>query len=196
MAFFDWHPGTFTIANRMSGKYLDVTNASTTDGTLIQQWQSDAPAFRGPYDQQLWQLLPSVGGMTINRLTGKALDVTNASAANGALLQEWTRSGDPQQRWAIVPLGNGYYKILNTFTHKASDVTGASSSNGAPIQQWDDNGSLQQQWDIIPSDSHYQIVNRLSGKLLDVTNASTSKGTLIQQWSFNDGSQQQWYFAP
>jgi hypothetical protein len=139
---------------------------------------------------------PSVGRMILNRLSGKALDVTNASTANGTLLQQWTGSGDGQQRWAVVPLGNGYYKILNTLTNKALDVTSASIINGALIQQWEDNGNWQQQWDIIPVDSYYKIVNRLSGKLLDVTNASASNGTLIQQWSDEGGWQQQWYFVP
>jgi hypothetical protein len=126
-------PAYYEIINRKSQASLDVTNASTSNGALIQQW-----AYWGGIQQQ-WQLV-AVGNYykIVNQNSGKVLDVTNASTSDGALIQQWADSGAVQQQWQLVALSDpdtGYYEIVNPNSRKALEVQDGSLSNGALILQ-------------------------------------------------------------
>jgi hypothetical protein len=92
--------------NNLTSQVLDVTGASTTDGTLIQQWLPTGNL------QQQWTLIPlglasfllGSGPCEIRNIdTGKALDITGASLSTGALLQQWDYLGGTNQQWQLVP---------------------------------------------------------------------------------------------
>ena len=91
----------------------------------------------------------------LSKNSGMVLDVTGGSVSNGTVIQQWDWTGGTNQQWNIVPLGNGYNKIVNVNSGLVLDVTGGSSSaafqNGAPIQQWSWTGGANQQWQIVPT---------------------------------------------
>ena len=122
----------------------------------------------------------------VNTNSGKVLDVSGVSAANGAWIQQWDYVGGANQQWQLVSIDGTYYRIVNKNSGKVLDVVGVSSANGALIQQWDYLGGPNQQWQLVPVDSSgdYEIVNKNSGKVLDVAGVSTANGALIQQWSY------------
>ncbi len=181
--------GNVLITNVLSGKTLDVTNASTADGARIQQW-----AINGGM-QQNWHFLPNGNNYVIvSALSGDALDVTNASSADGTPIQQWAQNGGEQQLWSIEPAGQ-FSNIVNVLSSKALDVTNASTANGAPIQQWSLNGDPQQLWQLLPPDG-FTIESNVSGKCLDSTGASFANGTPIQQWDCNGSRQQAWFLIP
>lgn len=129
----------------------------------------------------------------IAKHSGKGLDVTANSTANGAPIQQWNYSGGANQKFIINDVGSGYYNIVNVGSGKCLDVTNASTSNNAAIQQWGYSGGTNQQWSIVSTgNGYYKIINRNSGKGLDVTAASTSNGALIQQYNFANGDNQLW----
>ncbi|WP_081883543.1 RICIN domain-containing protein, partial [Glycomyces tenuis] len=129
--------------------------------------------------------------------SGRVLDVTDASAANGASIQQWDDFGSANQRWRFVDAGEGYWQIVSVASGKALDVTGASVANGAPVQQWDYVGGANQQWSVTPlGDGSYSITNRNSGKALDVTGASEANGAPVQQWDHVGGANQRWILTP
>ncbi len=129
----------------------------------------------------------------VNRNSGKVLDVTGASTADGATIEQWTDNGGQNQQWSLVSVGSGYYKIVSRGSGKVLDVPGASTVNGATIEQWTDNGAMNQQWSLVSVGSgYYKIVSRSSGLVLDVTGASTANGAIIEQWPDNGGTNQQW----
>jgi hypothetical protein len=133
----------------------------------------------------------------VNQLSGKALDDTNASTANGTQMQQWACNGQLQQNWVLTAVGGGYYTIVNQLSGKALDDTNASRSNGTIMQQWAPNGQQQQNWMLNGvGGRYYTVVNQLSGKALDDTNASRSNGTLLQQWDRNGQQQQNWMIIP
>ncbi len=138
----------YEIVNHNSGKVLDVTNASTSNGAMIQQWD-----YVGGANQQ-WQVVDVGGGYDeiVNRNSGLVLDVTNASTSNGAVIQQWafTGGGGANQKWQVVGVGGGYDEIVNQNSGKVLDVTNVSTSNGAVIQQWDYVGGGNQQWQLVP----------------------------------------------
>ena len=86
----------------------------------------------------------------VNYNSGKCLDVTGRSTANGAVLQQWTclsGSTAANQGWFFIPAAtSGYYTVVNLNSNKCLDVTGRSTANGAVVQQWTCNGGTNQEW--------------------------------------------------
>ncbi|HEX4206211.1 MAG TPA: RICIN domain-containing protein [Ktedonobacteraceae bacterium] len=138
----------YKLVNQNSSKVLDVTNKSTSNGAVIQQWD-----YVGGANQQ-WQLVDVGNGYdkVVNRNSGLVLDVTNGSTSNGAVIQQWafTGGGGANQKWQVVDVGGGYDKIVNQNSGKVLDVTNKSTSNGAVIQQWDYVGGVNQKWQLVP----------------------------------------------
>ncbi len=133
----------------------------------------------------------------INKLSGKALDVTGASSSAGAIIDQTTAVASTSQQWKLVPVGNGYYSIMNVNSGKVLDVTLGSSANGAVIQQYDYLGSANQLWTLTPTGGgYYAIVSLNSGKVLDVTDLSTADGAVIQQWDYLGDDNQKWQLTP
>ena len=129
----------------------------------------------------------------LNKLSGKALDVTGYSTADGAVIQQYSYLGGANQKWSLVPVGNGAYAIMNLLSGKVLDVTRYSTAEGAVIQQWDYLGAGNQQWTLTPvGGGYFAITNVLSGKVLDVTGYSLTSGAVIQQWDYLGGDNQKW----
>jgi uncharacterized protein (TIGR03437 family) len=181
----------YEIANKLSGRVLDVLGASTADGAPVQQFD-----YLGGNNQK-WTLVP-VGGNAysiMNMNSGKVLDVTGASTSNGTTIQQWDYLGNPNQQWTFQPTANGFYAIVNVGSGLALDDTGYSLSNGTIIQQWQFLSGDNQQWALLPTQT-YRIVNLNSGKVLDDTGYSIADGNLIQQWDYTGSTNQQWQFIP
>jgi glucosylceramidase len=135
---------------------------------------------------------PSTWYEIVNTNSGKCLDDTNGSTANGAALQQWSCTGSTNQQWQLQPTDSGYYKAVSANSStQVWDVTGGAgaTSDGTPIQLWAYGGGTNQQW--LPtelSDGDYTFTARNSGsECLDVTNRSTSNGTQLQQWTCTSG---------
>jgi len=138
----------------------------------------------------------------VNYNSGKCLDVTGRSTANGAVLQQWTclsGSTAANQGWFFIPAAtSGYYTVVNLNSNKCLDVTGRSTANGAVIQQYTCNGGTNQEWypsvaQNNPAATIYNLINLNSGKCLDVTGRSTANGAVVQQWTCNGGTNQEWF---
>lgn len=124
--------------------------------------------------------------------SGKCVDVTGSSTANGAKLQQNTCSGANNQRFTIKDMGNAQYELVNVNSGKCLDVTDKSTSNGAVMQQWSCAGSSNQLWTLVSKGTGiYQVKSVLSGKCLDITGVSNANGAAIQQWSCGSGTNQQ-----
>jgi parallel beta-helix repeat protein len=184
----------YEIANKNSGKALDVADLSTANGAAIHQWD-----YVGGANQQ-WQLVAISGGQSyyeiVNRNSGKVLDVIGVSPNNGALLQQWQYSSSANQQWQLVPVdASGNYQVVNRNSGKALDVQWQSTINGALVQQWDYAGGDNQKWQLVPvqvSAPYYEIVNAASGKVLDVDSGSVANGALIHQWDNYNLDSQKW----
>jgi hypothetical protein len=129
----------------------------------------------------------------VNRNSGKALDVSGVSTADGARIHQWTRHDGNNQQWQFVDSGGGYYRLRARHSQKVIDISGASTADGAQYVQWADHGGNNQQFRLVDTDSGYvKLVNRNSGKVADVTGASTADGAFIQQYADWNGTNQQW----
>jgi len=137
-------------------------------------------------DTSAWYVL-------VNRNSGKAMDVSGTSTADGAVVQQWSRHDGANQQWQFVDSGDGYYRLKSKNSGKILDVNGRSTADGAKVQQWTDLNGTNQQFRLADSDSGYvRLINRNSGKAVEVTGASTADGAAVVQFGDSNGSNQQW----
>jgi alpha-L-fucosidase len=129
----------------------------------------------------------------INRNSGKCIDVTGSSTADGAQIVQWTYNGGNNQQWQIIDVGGGYFRITNRNSGKSLDVNAQSTEDGAQLIQWPYGGGNNQQWQLVDvGGGYYEIVCKNSSKCADVTGASTADGAQIIQWTYAGGNNQQW----
>jgi hypothetical protein len=145
------HIGTgYRFLFRHSNKCMSLAGNSAANGTGIIQWSCAASA--SPGDGQVFTIVPvsSNSFQIVINSTGKCLDVTGASTANGAWLQEWDcgSPGQSNQSWYIVPIAgqSPWQAAFGVGSGKCMDVTGASGADGVRVQQWECSWAPQQQW--------------------------------------------------
>ncbi|GGZ43771.1 hypothetical protein GCM10010365_75380 [Streptomyces poonensis] len=85
----------------------------------------------------------------VDRNSGKAVDVSGASTADGARVSQWTRNDGADQQWHFVDSGNGFYRLEARHSDKVLDVAGASTADGGNVVQYTDWGGVNQQWQPI-----------------------------------------------
>ncbi|MFJ8625022.1 alpha-L-fucosidase [Kitasatospora sp. NPDC093550] len=142
---FGSDPGTVRLVNRNSGKVLDVSGGSTSDGALVVQSTWNAGT------SQQWKLLPDSDGSyrLANVRSGKVLD-SPGNSAQGANLDQWTGDSGDNQSWQLAPSAvGGYYRLVNVRNGWCADVANASTAEGADVIQWPTTGGANQDWQIV-----------------------------------------------
>ncbi len=129
------------------------------------------------------------------RHSGKLLDVSGISLADGAAVHQWDAWGGANQQWRVTATGSGYYKLTAQHSGKVLEVAAGSPDNGAQVQQGTDNGSSAQRWKIEPTSGGFsKLTAQSSGKALDVEGGpdATVNGVRVQQWAYAGSLNQQW----
>jgi hypothetical protein len=139
--------------------------------------------------------------------SGKCVDVSNNSNANGATIQQYDCNGTGAQQWDLVYMGSGpkfrgqagnYYALRKHNTNMCLDVSAASTENGAQIILWECHGGANQQfllynhtriWDYV-----FTPVNLNSGKCLDVAGASKENGAWLVQYDCHLNNNQRFFW--
>jgi hypothetical protein len=133
----------------------------------------------------------------VNRNSGKVVDVSGVSTADGANVHQWAWVGGANQQWQFVATDSGYYRIVARHSGKVLDVSGVSTTDGANVHQWTWLGGANQQWSLTDlGGGSYRLTARHSGKVLEVSGFSTADGGNIQQWSWTGTTSQQWQIVP
>ena len=132
-------PGTYEIGARHSGRVLDVEGGPSAgaDGADVHQWRG----FGGQANQE-WLVAPDAarpGAYTVRaRHSGKCLDVSRASGADGANVIQYRCTGRANQAWRFEPVPGepDFYYVVAAHSGRVLDVAGASTRDGATVQQW------------------------------------------------------------
>jgi hypothetical protein len=141
--------------------------------TLLTGLGAAGTAQAATVDSSAWYVL-------VNRGSGKALDVSGASTADGAGLSQWTRHDGANQRFQFVDSGGGYYRLKAQHSGKVLDISGYSVADHADVVQWGDANGTNQQFRLADSsDGYVRLINRNSGKAVEVQNASTADGAKV-----------------
>jgi hypothetical protein len=129
--------GIYCLSSRKSNKALNADAA----GSVRQRSY-------GGYGNQKWKLKYMGNGQyqILNLAGGKALDVPNRSAANGATLDISSWSGDKSQCWIVTPGTDGFFRLTAAHSGKVASVT--STANGTSVIQWPYVDSPNQEWSI------------------------------------------------
>jgi O-glycosyl hydrolase len=137
----------YALVNRgnslaISGLAISLAGAFPANPILVQ-------AANAGGENQQWSLRGVGGGdyKIINRSSGLALDVNQASTVAGADLIQYSDNGGANQLWRPLPAGGGAYKLVN---HNSGLVLSAGGNGATPTQQ-KDNGSAGQQWRLLPA---------------------------------------------
>ncbi|MEE1816708.1 MULTISPECIES: RICIN domain-containing protein [unclassified Streptomyces] len=181
--------GHYTLVNSASGRLLDVSGQSTSDGAPVGAYRPTTGA------NQSWTFR-SVAADTWTPLrmrhSGKCLDVTGASTADGAQVVQYACGGATNQQWSLRPAGVGYVNVVARHSGKCLDVTNESTADGAIVFQYGCNGGSNQQWSVHRSaDGFITLLARHSGKCLDVSGASTANGADVVQYTCGTAANQQ-----
>ncbi|WP_410670251.1 RICIN domain-containing protein [Amycolatopsis sp. cmx-4-68] len=125
------------------------------------------------------------GYRTLVTATGNlCLDVYGNSSASGAVIDQWTCTGQSNQQFQFVPESGGYGELRARNSGQDVSVAGGSTAQGVPdIVQQPGNGSAAGRW--LPqrqSDGSWQFKNQNSGLCLDVYGASGTAGQQLDQW--------------
>ncbi|RKY46076.1 MAG: hypothetical protein DRP91_09385 [Candidatus Neomarinimicrobiota bacterium] len=78
------------------------------------------------------------------------MDVANGSLDDGANVLQWNYHGADNQRWRIISVGDGYYRIECKASGKVLDVASGSADDGANVLQWSSNGGANQKFRFDP----------------------------------------------
>jgi type 1 glutamine amidotransferase len=115
-----------------AGKCVDVSGASTADGTKIQLWTCN-----GQPNQQ-W----TVGSDNTIRSLGKCMAVN--ATANATPVQLRTCTGGGGQQWTSGANG----ALVNAQSGRCLDANGGSSADGTQLIIWSCHGGTNQRWTL------------------------------------------------
>jgi Ricin-type beta-trefoil lectin domain-like len=124
-----------SIRNASSSLAADAVQADTTGG-LNQKWtikNADIDAF----------------SLSVQH-TNMNLDTRWGTKRSGSRLMQWSKNASLTQKWLFIPIGNGYFKIINKASGRALSINGGTSANinNAYLVQLNYEGSTSQQWRI------------------------------------------------
>jgi hypothetical protein len=123
----------FLFRNHNSNLYLDVPNASTTDGTQLQQW-----TLNGGNAQRFSMTHLGDGLYTITNVgSGKVIDVDGFSSDNGTKIQIWTSAGGINQKFIACKMTDGSYKFIIPYNGKVMDMPGWPTNTGGLVAEYD-----------------------------------------------------------
>ncbi|MER5622642.1 lectin [Streptosporangium sp. NPDC002544] len=116
--------------------------------------------------------------------SGRCLDVTGASQANGTQVVIWDCNGQNNQKWTSTSAGE-----LRVYGNKCLDVSNNGTADGTGVLIWDCNGQNNQKWRF-NTDGTITAVG--ANKCLDVANNATTNNARLQIWTCTSGPNQRW----
>ncbi|MFC4592266.1 RICIN domain-containing protein [Sphaerisporangium corydalis] len=170
--------GSTNITNGDRGNVVN-NNVTVTNGA----WPSGAQAVMAAAGPQ-----SGGGGQQNVRIvgagSGRCVDITGSSTANGTQAQIWDCGSGTNQRFTVT---SG--RQLQVYGNKCLDANAQGTTNGTQVIIWDCNGQANQQWTV---NSNGSITGVQSGLCLDVPSNATANGTKLNLWACNGGANQRW----
>ncbi|MBI9114205.1 pectate lyase [Sanguibacter suaedae] len=159
-----------------------LTAALAVVGTLALPTAASAATV----DSGAWYVL-------VNRQSGKAMDVSGKSSADGSKIIQWTRTDAANQQFQLIANGDGTYRVKSRSSGKVLDVWEWSTTSGAEVRQFTDLGGANQRFRLVDAEGgRVRLVNQNSGMAIGVTDRSTKNSATITQSKDNNQYNQQW----
>jgi glucosylceramidase len=191
---------TVAFRNPDGSKVLIALNNSSASNTFKVSWNAQSFNYTLPAGALAtfkWNTSDVPLGRVFeisSKSNGKALEITAASTANNALLQQHTWAAAVHQKWRMVDAGNGFVRIVNQNSNKSLQIVSGGTANGSKAEQLDWNSNATQAWLVQQqSDGTYRIINKNSNKALDTPSAAEDAD--IQQWDWTGADNQRWWLS-
>ncbi|MEU9836761.1 carbohydrate-binding protein [Streptosporangium sp. NPDC048047] len=127
-------PGdTSALKGTASGRCLDVSGASQSNGAQVQIWDCNGQ------NNQKWT---STSAGELRVYGNKCLDVTGAGTADGTAVTIWDCNGQNNQKWRLNSDGS----VTAVGANKCLNVSGSGTANGTKANIWTCNGQGSQKW--------------------------------------------------
>ncbi len=120
------------------------------------------------------------------------VDVNGGKTDNMTNVQLWEDGSANQQKFQIVYVADGYYKLIATHSGKVLDVSNGSNSSGTNVWQYSYNGSAAQLWRFISAGNGYYYIRSKLGTYLDAYGGIAANGTNVWAYSLNKSNAQKW----
>jgi|GEM_PF-3194000 len=148
--------GIYTLQNRGSEKFIDVSGGNPADGTNILQWDGN-----GQTNQQ-FSFTDQGNGVysIINEATNKAIDIAGASSDNLANVLQWTNNDADNQKFILIDAEDDFFKLKALHSGRIIEVSGGGTNTGANIIQYDDNNQIHGQWRLIASNTSNLLTSK------------------------------------
>lgn len=120
--------------------------------------------------------------------SGLAVNVAFAGTANGDAIVQWPASGDTNNYFSLLPLGDGYVRIVAQHSGRDVVILDAGASPGAKAIQHDygNPAVTNDEWLLEDAGAgRFRILNRHSGLYLTVTDSEW--GTPLRQMPYRSG---------
>ena len=141
--------GRYAIVNGNSGLVMEVKDASSTNGAILQQNDYSGAS------HQLWDIFlrqASDGDLSYflmtNANSGLNADLTGWSYSDGTTITQYGYPGNAVEHWYFEYAGNGYFYIHSRWSNKCVSVSGGDVTAGAPIVQRSCSGDPDQLWQL------------------------------------------------
>ncbi|GAA0553441.1 hypothetical protein GCM10010172_39950 [Paractinoplanes ferrugineus] len=127
---------------------------------------------------------PATGAtMLQSTFSGRCIDIPNAQATAGALLQMWDCNGSDAQKWSFQ--SDGTLRAMG----KCMDPAGGALANGTPIQLADCNGNAVQRFTLTAART---LVNVSAGRCVDIKDWNGGNSAALQLWDCAATANQIW----
>ena len=144
----------YTFVSLSNNYCIDVPSANASNGVKLQVYEnnnSDAQKFylndRNPMQGK--QSIEDGAYRIITPLDNmKAFDITDGLSTDGSEIQLWDNDGFSQQKFEIIYVGDGYYKIKSKLSDKVLTVESEVPNLYSTITQEQDNDLDTQKWII------------------------------------------------
>ena len=191
---------TYLIVSKIEDQALQVEDAARENLANIEVGPVHGGANQG------WRFVPDgihgqphPGFAIFSLKSGKVLDVTGYSKADGANVQQFKYFGSNNQRWKLVPGENGFSRIISLHSEKCLEIMEPPPKYGVNVRQNECRDTEYQLWRVQPyprADTAYRIVSEYSGKALDLSGLSLDSGANVQQYRLHGGDNQWWTLSP
>ncbi len=132
----------------------------------------------------------------VSRYSGKCLDVTDHSLAEGGTLQQWKCTGNTNQRFQVAIAADNSLQLRAVESGLTLKIVNADQGNGAALVQSANAGDASSHLLLnATSDGNYALKFQHSGRCLDIDGPSFDNGRRAQQWDCQGVLNQDWRFV-
>ena len=140
-------------------------------------------------------ILPNHGYQIQNLTSQLNLDGYGAWTSMNAPVDQWTVTGNPNQRWVLIPENNTaqnqYFQVLNVNSNEVLADPGPDTSTNMVQAPYQDNGTFW--WALLPAGNGAFYLYEPSANMSLDNRGSTGLSTWIGQWPTVNSTNLEWY---